>query len=170
MGIDVIDQAILRELQTDGRVSWRELGERVGLSAPAARDRVKAMEQDGVITGYQVQVDPVKIGLPIRAIIRLSETSGAWSDGRGATRRSDGQGRDATRLDEVVPDIPEIIECHRVTGAESHVMRALFSSTGHLEEILESVWPYASSVTNIVTSTTVPRRPPPVSHSSAPGG
>jgi len=152
MGIDVIDQAILQELQVDGRVSWRELGERVGLSAPAARDRVKALERDGVITGYQVQVDPAKIGLPIRAIIRLSETVNAWSGDRST----------ATRVDDVVADLPEVLECHRVTGAESHVMRVLVASTGHLEEVLEAVWPFAGTVTNIVTSTSVPRRPPPV--------
>jgi len=148
MALDTIDEAIVQELQTNGRISWRELGERVQLSAPAVRDRVKAMERDGVITGYSVQVDPAKLGLGLRAIIRLNEPYTA-----GADRKVDG----------IVNDLPEVIECHRVTGSESHVLRALLTDTNHLEEMLEQLWPYASSITNIVTSSPVPRRSPPVS-------
>jgi len=147
MALDTIDEAILRELQADGRLSWRELGERVQLSAPAVRDRVKAMERDGVITGYSVQVNPDKLGLGLRAIIRLNEPYTA-----GADRKVDG----------IVAGLPEVIECHRVTGSESHVLRALLADTNHLEEMLEQLWPYASSITNIVTSSPVPRRSAPV--------
>jgi len=148
MTLDAMDEAILRELQEDGRVSWRELGERVQLSAPAVRDRVKVMERDGVITGYSVRVDPARLGMGLRAIIRLNEPYTAGSD---------------RKVDGIVAGLPEVIECHRVTGSESHVLRALLADTGHLEEMLEQLWPYASSITNIVTSSPVPRRSPPVS-------
>ena len=142
MRLDAIDRALLDTLQVDGRISWRELGETVGLSAPAVRDRVKAMERAGVITGYGAQVDPEQLGLAIRAIIRLTSSDGA--------------------ADATLAELDEVVECHRVTGSESHVVRALLRSTGHLEEVLSKLWDRhgAQTVTNIVTSTPVPRRPP----------
>lgn len=147
MAVDAIDESILRALQEDGRMSWTDLGDAVGLSAPAVRDRVKALERDGVITGYTIRVDPVKLGLPIRAIIRLNEP---YHEGNQRT------------VDGLMDAIPEIVECHRVTGSESHVARALVHDTHHLEQFLEQLWPYASTITNIVTSSPVPRRNLPI--------
>lgn len=147
MGLDAIDESILVALQADGRISWTDLADQVGLSAPAVRDRVKSMERDGVITGYSVQVAPEKIGLPIRAIIRLNEPY---------------QAGNSRKVDTLLTDMPEILECHRVTGTESHVARALVHDTSHLEQFLEQLWPYASTITNIVTSTPVARRHPPI--------
>ncbi len=63
------------------------------------------------------------------------------------------------RIDEIVLDIPEIIECHRVTGSDSHVIRARLRTTSHLEELLDRLLPYAETITNIVTSSPVYRRP-----------
>lgn len=148
MTLDVMDRRILAELQVDGRVSWRELGERVNLSAPAVRDRVRSMEAAGVIAGYSVQINPEKVGLPMRAIVRLNEPYTAGNE---------------RQIDAIVQQMPEVLECHRVTGSESHVLRALLQDTNHLEELLEKVWPHASTITNIVTSSPVPRRSPPVS-------
>jgi len=142
---DSIDLRILDALQDDGRKSWRELGESVGLSAPAARDRVRSLEDRGVILGYRAIVDPEPLGLAIRAIIRVNQVSRSASAG------------DA--IDEIAKRRPEIIECHRVTGSEGYVMRAVLRSTGHLEELLEEFWEHSETVTNIVTSTPVPRRP-----------
>lgn len=142
MRLDAIDRALLDTLQVDGRISWRELGDTVGLSAPAARDRVKAMERAGVITGYGAQVDPEQLGLAIRAIIRLTTND--------------------LNADDTLGELNEVVECHRVTGAETHLVRALLRSTGHLEEVLSALRDRhgAQTVTNIVTSTPVPRRPP----------
>ena len=68
--LDQIDRRILSELTSDGRVSYRELGERVGLSAPAVTERVKRLERDGVITGYAATIDPTAVGSPILIIMR----------------------------------------------------------------------------------------------------
>lgn len=138
--LDQLDKHILDILQSDGRISWRELGGQVGLSAPAVADRVRALERSGVIIGYGARVDPERIGLSIDAIIRVNS--------RGFT------------TDLRAEELPEVIECERVTGTESHVIRAVVRSTSHLEELLQALWDdEANTVTNIVTSTPVPRRP-----------
>ena len=67
--LDQVDRRILAELQTDARISWRELGERVHLSATSTADRVRALERSGVIRGYQAQVSPAALGRPLRAVI-----------------------------------------------------------------------------------------------------
>lgn len=143
--MDVLDQRILEILQRDGRISWRELGDTIGLSAPAAADRVRQLERSGVITGYAATIDPGHLGLPIEAIIRLSSI-----------------GRDSA-VDVIANELPEVIECKRVTGTDSHVLRVLVRSTSHLEEILQPFWDEdTATITNIVTSTTVARRPIPI--------
>lgn len=146
--MDVIDQRILEILQVDGRVSWRELGDKIGLSAPATADRVRQLERDGVISGYGARIDPEKVGLPIEAIIRLSSV-----------------GRDSV-VDVIARELPEVLECKRVTGTDSHVIRVLVRSTGHLEELLQPFWDEeTATITNIVTSTPVPQRPVPIQSS-----
>ncbi len=139
--IDSITRQILEELQTDGRISFRELGERVGLSAPAVTDRVRRLEQEGIITGYVATVNPAALGSPILAIIRVHSA-----------------GPQAAEVDAVAESLPEVIECNRVSGGESHVLRAWLRDVGHLGELVEHFWEYGDTITNIVTSTPVKRR------------
>jgi Lrp/AsnC family leucine-responsive transcriptional regulator len=140
--LDEINIDLLDLLQQDARLSYRELGERIGLSAPAIAERVRKLEEAGVIRGYSAVVDYEALGFPLLCIIRLNAPSAA---------------RD---LDAVIADIPEVIEANRVTGSESHVLRARVRTTGHLEELLHRLWEHGgTSVTNIVTSSPVPRRP-----------
>jgi Lrp/AsnC family leucine-responsive transcriptional regulator len=140
--LDDINQDLIDLLQRDARMSYRELGEAIGLSAPAVAERVRKLEEAGVITGYHATVDYEAVGFPLLCIIRLNLTSGVG----GA-------------LDEIIESCPEVIESNRVTGSESHVIRARVSSTEHLEELLHVLWEFGTSVTNIVTSSPVPRRP-----------
>ncbi len=95
-----------------------------------------------MITGYRAVIDYERVGFPILAIIRLKAP-------RGADGMDDG----------LLPDQPEIIEANRVTGAESHVLRARLRSTTHLESLLHRFWEFGDSETHIVTSSPVPRRP-----------
>lgn len=141
MKFDDITWLILEALQQDARISYKELAERVGLTPPAIADRIRKLERAGVIDGFEVRLNPDRLGLPITAVIRMNATGDA--------------GR---QLDAVVGDIPEILECHRVTGAESHVIRARLASTAHLEEVLTKLGEFGPTVTNIVTSSAVPRR------------
>lgn len=139
--LDDINRDILDLLQLDGRISYRELGERVGLTAPAVTERVRKLEELGVIKGYRAVVDYEALGFPLLCVIRLNSPRGA-------------QG-----VDEIIRNIPEVIEANRVTGSESHVIRARLRSTAHLERLLDQLGEHGDSVTNIVTSSPVPRRP-----------
>lgn len=140
--IDAISRRILDELTLDGRLSYRELGERVGLSAPAVTERVKRLERDGVITGYAATVDPVALGHPILVIIRVINAAG----------------RPSAVIDELAAEMPEVIECNRVTGSESHVVRAWCRDLDHLNTMIEQFGEYGETITNVVTSTPVQRR------------
>jgi len=139
--LDDINLDILELLLADGRMSYRELGERVGLTAPAVTERVRKLEELGVIKGYRAVVDYEALGFPLLCIIRLNSP------------------RNAQQLDDVIRALPEVIEANRVTGSESHVIRARVASTAHLERLLDALWEHGESVTNIVTSSPVQHRP-----------
>ncbi|HSJ92301.1 MAG TPA: Lrp/AsnC family transcriptional regulator [Ilumatobacter sp.] len=139
--LDDINRELVDLLQEDGRMSYRELGERVGLTPPAVTERIRKLEDLGVIRGYRAVVDYEVLGFPLLCIIRLNSPRG-------------GQGVDA-----LIAEIPEVIEANRVTGSESHVIRARVRDTEHLEDLLHRLWAHGDSVTNIVTSSPVPRRP-----------
>lgn len=138
MKFDDIAWMLLSALQRDARLSYKQLAEEVGLTPPAVADRLRKLERAGVIERYEVRLNPDRLGLPIIAVIRIN---------------AHGQ-----EIDEAIRDIPEILECHRVTGKESHVIRARVATTAHLEEILVKLAPYGPTETNIVTSSVVPRR------------
>lgn len=77
---DAVDQRILSELAHDGRMSWRELGERVHLAPTSVADRVRRLEREGVITGYRAVIDPGAVGRSLRAVIDLSLAPGASAE------------------------------------------------------------------------------------------
>jgi Lrp/AsnC family leucine-responsive transcriptional regulator len=139
--LDEINRDLLDLLQTDGRMSYRELGERCGLTAPAVAERVRKLENAGVIRGYRATLDYEALGFPILCIVRLNAPRGART------------------VDDKIEAIPNVIEANRVTGSESHVIRARVRSTRHLEDLLHELWEEGDSITNIVTSSPVPRRP-----------
>ncbi len=139
--LDAINRDLVDLLQEDARLSYRELGQRIGLSPPAVAERVRKLEDAGVITGYRAVVDYDVLGFPLLCIIRID---------------APGSDRD---LDAVLRATPEVIEANRVTGADSHVIRARLRSTRHLEDMLREIWEHGSSETNIVTSSPVERRP-----------
>jgi len=139
--LDDINRELIDLLQEDARLSYRELGERIGLSPPAIAERVRKLEDAGVITGYRAVVDYERLGFPLLCVIRIQAPG---SD---------------LELDDVLAATPEVIEANRVTGGDSHVIRARLRSTHHLEDMLREIWEHGSSETNIVTSSPVERRP-----------
>ena len=139
--LDDINRELLDILQLDGRISYKDLGERIGLTPPAVAERVRKLEEAGVIKGYRAVVDYEALGFPLLCIIRLSAPMSTVG------------------IDPKIAAIPQVIEASRVTGSDSHVIRARVRSTKEIEDVLGGVWEDADTITNIVTSSPVPRRP-----------
>jgi Lrp/AsnC family leucine-responsive transcriptional regulator len=134
--LDATGWQILEALQEDARISFTELGRRVGMSPPAVAERVRRLEEAGIITGYRAQIDLSKAGFPITAIMRL--TSGEDCQGMGAT---------------IARNIPEVLECYRVTGTDDYVMKVAAASVSDLEDLINRVSGYGSCITSLVLST-----------------
>jgi Lrp/AsnC family leucine-responsive transcriptional regulator len=139
--IDEIDWKILVELQENARISFAELGRRIGLTTPAIIERVHKMEDAKIITGYRVEIDAAKIGLPVTAFIRMSIA-----------------GVDYSHIIEVVKNSEEVMECHRGTGGDSFIMKVAVASVEHLQTIIDKLTPYGITTTAIVLSSPVKRR------------
>jgi Lrp/AsnC family transcriptional regulator, leucine-responsive regulatory protein len=139
--LDEIGWKILRELQENARVSFAELGRRVNLSIPAVTERVRRLEDAGVITGYHAEVDAEKIGLPITAFIRMNIV-----------------GDMTPRLTALLKELPEISECHRGTGGDSFIMKVNVASVHHLERLIDRLLPFGTTTTSIVLSSPVAKR------------
>jgi len=139
---DDIDRKILGLLQEDARISYAELGRRVGLTTPAVIERVRKLEDGGIITGYRADVDTAKVGLSITAFIRMSIT-----------------GVDYSHIIEVALASKEVLECHRGTGGDSFIMKVAVSSVEHLQELIDRLTPYGITTTTIVLSSPVKQRP-----------
>lgn len=142
--LDDIDWALLDELQRDGRAGFRELGRRVGLSAPAVAARVRRLEAAGIITGYRATLDPAALGLPVLAFVRVSGAGGEEADARFMAAAG---------------GIPQIREVHRVTGAETYLMRVQVKTVQDLERVLRPLWEYGDTVTGVVMSVPIADRP-----------
>lgn len=143
--LDAIDLRILGELQRGARVSLAELGRRVGLSAPAVGERVQRLEDSGVITGYHAEVDPRMAGFPVTLMVRV----------RPAVR-------ELSRIAKIAQEIPEIVECYRMTGDDCFYFTMHLRSVDHLEPILDRFTPYGQTTTSLIQSAPVPRRPLPL--------
>lgn len=120
--IDSIDERILAELQANGRLTMKALAERVGLSSPAMIERVRRLEDRGVIAGYRAIVAPTALGRPVTAMI---------------TARVDRANYDAFL--EAVRDNASIVECHRIAGAATHLLKAHVADMEALEHLVDSL-------------------------------
>jgi len=137
--IDDIDCEILAELQTNARIAFAELGRRVGLSTPAVIERVRRLEDGHVIMGYRAVVDPAKVGLPVRAFVKVTVA-----------------GDKLQKFAALVRELPEVLECHRVTGAESFMVQIAVRDVRHMEELIDSMMPYVATNTSMILASPVP--------------
>lgn len=133
---------LLEALQQDARLSYTELGQRVGLSAPAVAERVRKMEDTGIICGYHAEVNRAKLGYPITAVIRVSTSSGER----------------CTHFAVSLQNMPEILECSRVTGSDSFILTVMAVSVEHLETLIDHLSIQGHLTTSMVLSTPVTRR------------
>jgi Lrp/AsnC family leucine-responsive transcriptional regulator len=140
-GLDALDWKLLGLLQQDARHSYSALGRLIGMSPPAVAERVRRLEALGVITGYHAFVDPARVGLPVHALIRIS-----------------GVAETAPQVSAGIAAIEEVLECHRVTGEDSYVLRVVATSIAHLEQIVDQLLPYGHVTTSLILSSPVQRR------------
>lgn len=139
--LDVTNRQLLGELQADARLSNAELGRRVGLSAPAVAERIRRLEEEGVIRGYRAEVDPRAVGLGLSVLVRV----------RPAPRQ-------LAVVSELARQSEEIVECHRVTGDDCFVMTAHVRDVGHMEELIDRFAASGQTTTSVMQSAPVPRR------------
>jgi Lrp/AsnC family leucine-responsive transcriptional regulator len=139
--LDLTGRKILHELQENARRPFSEIGRRVGLTTPAVAERVRRMEEAGLITRYRTEVDLHKLGFPLLVFIRLY-TSPQWYNG----------------VLKLIHASPEVLECHHVTGDESFVLKIVATSTAHLETFINQFSPYGKTTTSIVLSSPVKGR------------
>jgi Lrp/AsnC family leucine-responsive transcriptional regulator len=143
--LDPISWKVLAELQRDARLSYAEVGRRVGLSTPAAAERVRRLESGGVIEGYQARINPARIGLRVGAFIRV---------------RLSGSESLAKRLTALASQVPEVLECHRCTGEESFILKVRVESVEHLEKLIDRFTPFGMTSTSLILSSPVERSGP----------
>ena len=122
-------------------MSLAELGRRVGLSPPAATERLQRLEADGTIRAYQADIDPRALGLALTVIIRIRPAPGQLPNVAGLAQET-----------------PEVVECHRVTGDDCFFMKAHVRDVTHLEEVIDRFVVLGQTTTSIVQSSPVPRR------------
>lgn len=147
--LDTVDHQIIGELARDGRISFAELGRRVSLSSPAVTERVRRLEQLGVITGYRAEIDPRALGYSLTAIVRVKPAV-----------------RQLSKIAELAADIPQIEECLRITGEDCFYMKLHLASIEELPSVLDQFLLYGETTTSIVNATPVPRRDPPATPSA----
>jgi Lrp/AsnC family leucine-responsive transcriptional regulator len=147
--LDDVNIQLLKELQQDPRLTMSELGRRVGMSAPAVTERIRRMEEAGIILGYRLDINPAPLGLPITIYIRI--------------RPSPGQ---LPKIAELARQVPEVIECHRITGEDCFILKVCIPAMDQLDRILDSFLMYGSTTTSIIQSSPVPLRVPPLPNST----
>jgi len=142
---DRVNLRILTELQRNPRLTMTELGRRVGLTSPAVTERVRRLEEMHVIQGYRLDVNPTALGLPIAAYVRIRPNPGQLP-----------------KLAELAENIPEIVECHRITGEDCFILKVYLPSLDQLDRILDRFLMFGTTTTSLIQSSPVPLRPPPL--------
>jgi len=143
--LDDVNARILTELRDNPRLAMTELGRRVGMSSPAVTERVRRLEEAGMIRGYRLDINPVALGLPLTAYLRILPTPGQLA-----------------RVADLARAIPEIAECHRITGEDCFILKLHLPEMEQLDRVLDRFLMYGTTTTSIVQSTPVPLRPPPL--------
>ena len=140
-GLDSIDAAILRELCADARIPRAELSRRVALSAPSVADRVRRLEDMGIITGYGARIDPARLGYGLTILIRARPLPGEMKN-----------------MIEAIKETPQIVACDRVSGEDCFVARAHVRDVAEMEAVIDRIVPFGATNSSIVQSSPVEER------------
>lgn len=142
--LDAVDRRILESLVADARTPVAELARAVRLSPPSVAERLRRLEEAGVIQGYSARIDPKALGLPLAAWLRIRPLPGQLQT-----------------VVEILRGLPAIVECDRITGEDCFLARAHVRSVEELERLIDRIIPHAMTNTSIIQSTPVERRLPP---------
>ena len=141
--IDSVDQQLLDALIANARTSNAELARLVGLSAPSVAERIKRLEETGVIEGYAANINPKALGFSVAAWLRVRPIPG-----------------ELRRVAQILRDLPEVVQCDRITGEDCFLARAHVRSVTELESLIDQLVSYAMTNTSIIQSSPVERRMP----------
>ena len=128
-------------LRDDPRLGTSELARRIGMSAPAVRERVLRLEEAGIIRGYRLELDPAALGYPVCAYVRVRPAPGKL-----------------TKVTELARSLPQVVECHRVTGEDCLVLKVYLPSINELDQVVDRFLAHGQTTTSIIQSTPVPPR------------
>lgn len=141
--LDPADQQLLSALTDNARISLADLGRVLAMSPQSAADRLRRLEDVGVISGFSARLDPKALGLMVGAYIRVRPAMG-----------------ELPRVAALLADIPEIVECDRVTGDDCFIAKVFVARIEDLERVIDRLLPYAQTNTSIIQSSPVARRAP----------
>ena len=139
--LDEVGRNLLSALQADARLSYAELGRRIGLSPAATAERLRRLEESGIIKGYRVELDLEALGLPVLAIVRMS--------------------CDGTKYRpflKAVETMERVVECHHVAGGDAFILKVAAGSVRELEKVVERLLDFGVPTTSFVFSSPVERR------------
>ena len=136
--LDEISMQILSILQKNSRESYSEISRKVCMSAPAVAERIKKMEESGVIKNYTINISHEKMGLGMLAFM-LVNLPGSFAD-------------QVEKTENIVANIPEVLECHRVTGRDDMVVKVVFKDMPHIKKVIDSLAPHSKLNTCIVVT------------------
>ncbi len=140
--LDDVNVRLLQILATDPRLGTSELARRVGMSAPAVRERIGRLERAGIIRGYRLDIDPAAIGLPVAAWVRI--------------RPGPGQ---LPKIAELAERTPEVTECHRISGDDCFLLKVHVPAVEALEAILDRFLMHGQTTSSFIVATPVAPRP-----------
>ncbi|WP_037546686.1 Lrp/AsnC family transcriptional regulator [Stappia stellulata] len=141
--LDDLDRTILTALAGDARISWKDLAIEAGVSSPTIRDRVRRLQDTGVVQGFAVKVSPAALGYALEAVVRFKPLPGKQHI-----------------LEQQIQNTDRVVQCDKVTGEDGFVARVLLRDIGELDPLLETFGRMATTNTSIVKSSPVRMRPP----------
>ncbi len=138
---DARNVELLRLLRDDARASLSELARRVRMSAPAVRERVERLKQAGVIQAYRLEIDPQALGYPVAAFVRIRPMPGKLP-----------------KIVELARGMPQVTECHRITGEDCFILKVHLEALDRLDEVLDRFLALGQTTTSLIQSSPVPAR------------
>jgi Lrp/AsnC family transcriptional regulator, leucine-responsive regulatory protein len=146
---DARNLELIRLLQDDPRMAISELARRIGMSAPSTKERLTRLEEAGVIRGYRLDLDPAALGWPVTAYVRVRPMPGQLQ-----------------KIAELAASLPQVAECHRITGEDCFIVKIHLASIENMDGILDRFLAFGQTTTALVQSSPVPLRAPPLPRST----